>query len=445
MRTDGRNLDQLRKIKITRNFTKYSMGSVLIESGETKVICTASVEEKVPPFLKGTDSGWISAEYSMLPSSTQVRKRRDSSKGKVDGRTQEIQRLIGRSLRSVVDMSKLKERTIWIDCDVIQADGGTRTASITGAFVALVEALYKLYKNGDIEEFPLKAFLGAISVGKVEDKFMLDLCYEEDSMAQIDMNIVVNDKFEFVEIQGTGEQTTFNRQHMNIMLDLAEKGAKEIFEIQKDCLKEILKEVDIKKEKVEMIVATSNPNKLEEFGKILRDFNGKVISMKAAGLCDIEIIEDGNTFEENAMKKAREIYKRTGKMTIADDSGLMVECLNGAPGIYSARFSGENATAAENNKKLLEMMKDNENRKAKFVTVIAFISSNGEEFIARGECPGSIIKEHLGDEGFGYDPLFMPDGYNQTFAQMGSENKNKISHRARALEKMKEILEKSCN
>jgi ribonuclease PH len=193
----------------------------------------------VPPFLKGQNTGWITAEYSMLPASTISRKVRDSSRGRIDGRSQEIQRLIGRSLRSVVDFKKIGERTIWIDCDVIQADGGTRTASITGAFVAMVDAIHKLYKSGQIKEFPITNYLAAISVGIGKDGPILDLCYEEDHLALVDMNIVMNEKKEFIEVQGTGENATFSRIELNTLLDLAEKGNMELIEKQKEVLGEI--------------------------------------------------------------------------------------------------------------------------------------------------------------------------------------------------------------
>ena len=239
MRIDNRQFDELREVKITRNYLLHPFGSVLIEMGNTKVICTAMIDEKVPPFLRGTNKGWITSEYSMLPASTITRKVRDSTRGKIDGRTQEIQRLIGRALRSVVDLSGVGERTIWIDCDVIQADGGTRTAAITGSFVALVDAFYKLYENGQISSIPISSYLAAISVGIGEDGPILDLCYEEDHKALVDMNIVMTDKNEFVEIQGTGEETTFSRRELNELLDLAELGIKNLIQIQKDVLGDI--------------------------------------------------------------------------------------------------------------------------------------------------------------------------------------------------------------
>lgn len=246
MRINDRKFDEIRPVKITRNYLMHPYGSVLIEMGNTKVICTAMVEEKVPPFLKGSGSGWVTSEYSMLPGSTHSRKVRDSSRGRIDGRSQEIQRLIGRALRSVIDVKKLGERTIWIDCDVIQADGGTRTASITGSFIALADAIYKLYKNKQITEMPILGFISAISVGIGSDGPILDLCYEEDHVAMVDMNVVMTDKGEFVEIQGTGENDTFSRAELNSMLDLADKGIKELIEIQKTSLGEIGELIGVK-------------------------------------------------------------------------------------------------------------------------------------------------------------------------------------------------------
>ncbi|QEK12956.1 ribonuclease PH [Crassaminicella thermophila] len=238
-RFDGRKESELRPVKITKDYLAYAEGSVLIEMGNTKVICTASIEDKVPPFLKGKGTGWITAEYGMLPRSTQTRKIRESSRGKVDGRTQEIQRLIGRALRSVVDLSALGERTIWIDCDVIQADGGTRTASITGAFIALVDGLHKLYENKQISSLPVKNYVSAVSVGVVDNNPILDLCYQEDSNAKVDMNVIMTDKKEFVEIQGTGEEAPFSRQELLRLLELAEKGNMELIQMQKDVLGEV--------------------------------------------------------------------------------------------------------------------------------------------------------------------------------------------------------------
>jgi len=235
-RNDGRTPNELRPVTIKKNFIKHAEGSVLIEVGQTRVICNASIEEKVPRFLRDSNQGWVTAEYSMLPRSTHTRMTRESSKGKVSGRTQEIQRLIGRSLRSVIDMEKLGERTVWIDCDVIQADGGTRTASITGAFVALCLALKDLKKNKRIETIPIKDFVAATSVGIIDSHKLLDLDYSEDSNAEVDMNVVKTGKGKFVEIQGTAETDPFGKKEMEDLLALAHKGIKELITIQEKAI-----------------------------------------------------------------------------------------------------------------------------------------------------------------------------------------------------------------
>ena len=237
MRIDSRKNDQLRHIKITRNYTKYAEGSVFMEVGDTKVICNVSIEDKVPPFLKGSGQGWITAEYNMLPRATKTRKVRDIARLKTDGRTMEIQRLIGRALRSVVDLKALGEKTLWVDCDVIQADGGTRTTSICGAFVAMVDAVNKLHKRKNFKIYPIRSFLAATSVGIVNNEKLLDLCYVEDSKAKVDMNIVMTDENKIVEIQGTGEENPFTREEFNELYTLAEKGIKQMINIQKEVLK----------------------------------------------------------------------------------------------------------------------------------------------------------------------------------------------------------------
>jgi ribonuclease PH len=236
VRLDAREWNQLRKVNITRNYMKYAEGSCLIELGNTKVICTASVEESVPQFLKGSGNGWVTAEYGMLPRSCQTRIQRN----KDSGRTSEIQRLIGRSLRAVTQMHKMGERTIWLDCDVIQGDGGTRTASITGSFIALADALHKIKKDGQIQEIPIKDFVAATSVGIISGNILLDLSYAEDSKADVDMNIVMTSKGEFVEIQGTSERNTFSKEQMDKLLDIAKLGIGELINLQKNLLKGII-------------------------------------------------------------------------------------------------------------------------------------------------------------------------------------------------------------
>ncbi|MEG0438495.1 MAG: ribonuclease PH [Solibacillus sp.] len=239
-RHDLRAVNELRPVRIENNYLMHPEGSVLIEVGNTKVICTATIEEKVPGFLRGQGKGWITAEYSMLPRATEQRTRRESSAGKVTGRTMEIQRLIGRALRAVVDLEALGEKTIWIDCDVIQADGGTRTASITGAFVAMTQAIAKLAADKPFAKFPVTDYLAATSVGNLSEMgAVLDLNYIEDSSADVDMNVIMTGAGQFVELQGTGEEATFSRAELNELLDLGEVGIAQLIDIQKAALGEL--------------------------------------------------------------------------------------------------------------------------------------------------------------------------------------------------------------
>ncbi|WP_062104521.1 ribonuclease PH [Bacillus niameyensis] len=245
MRPDGRNPDNLRTVHIEKNYLTHPEGSVLITVGDTKVICAASIEDRVPPFMRGEGKGWITAEYAMLPRATETRNIRESSKGKVSGRTMEIQRLIGRSLRSIVNLEAIGEKTVWVDCDVIQADGGTRTASITGAFVAVALALSKLYEEKRINTFPIIDFLAATSVGiNQNQEVILDLNYVEDSTAAVDMNIVMTGNGEFVEIQGTGEEATFSASQLQEMLATAEVGLKQLMSIQREVLGDVANLID---------------------------------------------------------------------------------------------------------------------------------------------------------------------------------------------------------
>lgn len=250
MRRDGRNNNELRQVNITREFLAHPDGSVLIEVGNTKIIVSVMIENKVPIFLKGTGKGWLTGEYAMLPGSTAQRKPRDSQKGKVDGRSVEIQRLIGRSLRSCIDLNKIGERTIWIDADVIQADGGTRCAAITGAFVALYDAMYKLYKEKVIAEFPINGFMAATSVGKINDELLLDLNYYEDSRAQVDMNVVMNEHGMFTEVQSSGEGALFSEEEFNGLLALAKSGVYELIHDQKSALDDIIRELENEKNSI---------------------------------------------------------------------------------------------------------------------------------------------------------------------------------------------------
>lgn len=434
----------------------HAEGSVLVEYGNTKVICNATVEEKVPFFLRNTGKGWVTCEYSMLPRATNVRKIRESVRGRVDGRNQEIQRLIGRSLRAAIDIEKLGERTIWIDCDVIQADGGTRTASISGGFVALCLAVKKIYDEKKINQFPITNYVSAVSCGIVNGKPQLDLEYSQDSIADVDMNIVMTEKKKFIEVQGTGENATFSRQELTELLDLAEKGNMEIIDIQKEAIgQEIEKLISSNKNEKEdnkikideILIATGNKNKIKEIKELLKNTNIKVKTPQDYNLEDVEIIEDKETFEENALKKAKTYSTLTGKITIADDSGLEVDKLNGKPGVYSKRYSGENSTDEKNNEKLIKNLlgKTLDERKARFVSAIVIYFPDGKKHIIKEYCEGKIGFEEKGQNGFGYDPLFIPDENNKknrTFAELTLEEKSQISHRGKAMRKLIEYLKK---
>ncbi len=238
-RVDGRTWDELRPVKITSGYQSFAEGSALIELGKTQVLCSVSVEERVPPFLKNGGSGWVTAEYAMLPRATVTRTPRDSSLGRVGGRNQEIQRLIGRSLRAITDLRALGERSLIVDCDVLQADGGTRTAAITGAYVALYRAMHTLTNMGILSHIPLKSAVAATSVGIVHDLRLLDLCYDEDFNAEVDFNVVMTSKGEFVEVQGTAEGKPFSKETIDFLLALAEKGIKQLFEVQKTALESL--------------------------------------------------------------------------------------------------------------------------------------------------------------------------------------------------------------
>ncbi len=429
MRFDGRQADEGRKVNIIPNFVRTADGSCLIETGNTRVICTASIDESVPPFLRGQKKGWVTAEYAMLPASTGRRKQRDGVKK--DGRSVEIQRLIGRALRQAIDLTALGERSITIDCDVLEADGGTRTASITGGFVALCLAVNKLMENGKLRYSPIRHQIAAISCGVNGREALLDLCYKEDSGAEVDMNIIMNEKGEFIELQGTGEGRAFSRNEMETLLQYGEKGCRELMAAQRAVLGEQICHLPV------LVAATGNAHKLAELNTLFGTLY-QVVSMKELGVTE-EIEENGETFEENAQIKAEAVRGMTGFAAVADDSGLCVEALNGAPGVYSARYCGEHGQDGKNNELLLKHLQGVENRNAKFVSAIALARPNGETIVVTGECPGVILHEGRGNGGFGYDPLFLYEN-GQTFAEISMEDKNKVSHRARAAEKMLEVM-----
>ena len=431
-RFDQRKNNQPRPCNIITNFVETADGSCLISTGKTRVICTASVEEGVPPFLRNTGRGWVTAEYAMLPASTGRRKQRDGIKK--DGRSVEIQRLIGRSLRQAVDMEKLGERTITLDCDVLQADGGTRTASITGAYVALVLAVNKLMQNGLIDVTPIIGQVAAISAGIVDDQPMLDLCYIEDSNAQTDMNLVMNQRGEFIELQGTGEGRAFTNLELNSILDMGRAGVRSLMRAQREVLKGQGEWLLPAKR---IVVATGNAHKLKELGDI---FGGMVelVSMKQAGFTG-DVVEDGETFEANSAIKAEAVARFTGLPALADDSGLSVDALGGAPGVYSARYAGEHGDDNANNDLLLKNMQGVEDRTCRFVCAMALALPGEETRVVRGECVGELLHERAGQGGFGYDPLFKYHT-GKTFGEMTETEKNAVSHRAVASEKMRKII-----
>ncbi|OUZ19133.1 ribonuclease PH [Enterococcus cecorum] len=437
MRHDGRQVNDLRRITIQTNAFKHPEGSVVISFGDTQVICSATIEESVPPFLRGSETGWVSAEYSMLPRATNTRNRRESSKGKLSGRTMEIQRLIGRSLRAVVDLEKLGERSIIVDCDVIQADGGTRTASITGAFVALQLAINKLMQTGELSENPIKEHLAAISVGILEDdSYAVDLDYIEDSACQVDMNLVMTESGRFVEIQGTGEEATFDGDQLNHLLHYGKEAIESLIAYQKEALYVQNTANNAVADKTIMI-ATGNMGKAKEFEKMFAKAGYQIKTMKDFPELP-EVQETGQTFEENARLKAETIANILQCPVLADDSGLTVDALGGMPGIYSARFAGEQKSDASNNAKLLHELTDvaDENRTAQFHCTLVFAAPQKESLVVEGIWNGRIARIPRGENGFGYDPLFIVDGLEKTSAELTPEEKNEISHRGQAMKKL---------
>ncbi|MEY3180566.1 MAG: hypothetical protein RL614_1039, partial [Pseudomonadota bacterium] len=322
-RPSQRQARDLRPITITRSFTKHAEGSVLIEFGDTKVLCTASVLEKVPPHQKGSGEGWVTAEYGMLPRSTHTRSDREAARGKQSGRTQEIQRLIGRALRSVFDLKRLGERTIHLDCDVLQADGGTRTAAITGAYVAARDAVNRLLHQKLITSDPIMDSVAAISVGIYQGVPVLDLDYAEDSDCDTDMNVVMTGRGGMIEVQGTAEGAPFSRSELEALLNLAQVAYPE------KCPSRMNQR---------LVLASNNAGKLREFSQLFKPF---AIELIPQGQLQITAAEEPfDRFIDNALAKARHASRLSGLPAIADDSGICVDALGGAPGVRSARFAG---------------------------------------------------------------------------------------------------------
>ncbi len=353
----------------------------------------------------------------MLPRSTHTRMEREAARGRIGGRTHEIQRLIGRSLRAVTDLGALGERSIWIDCDVLQADGGTRTASITGAWVALVFAVQSLERTGQLEKNPIRGTVAAVSAGVVDGVECLDLCYEEDRKAEVDMNFVMTDRGRFVEIQGTAEAAPFSKSsvrphgHARLVrhppIDPAAAGRDP--------------------PRVIVTAATTNPGKLRELAELL----GSRLRVVPAPEPYCAPPEHGASYRENARIKARALFSAIGSSALADDSGLEVQALDGRPGVQSARYGIE---AADRNRRLLEELRGRvgKERRARFRTAIVLVLADGRELIAEGHCEGEIAEAPRGSEGFGYDPLFLLPALGRTLAELTSEEKNRLSARAEA-------------
>lgn len=433
-RIDGRTPQQLRPISMQTGFISTAAGSCLIAFGGTRVLCTASVEERQPPFLKGSGMGWVTAEYAMLPASTGQRKQRDGVKK--DGRGVEIGRLIGRALRKAVDMACLGPRTITIDCDVLEADGGTRTAAITGGFVALCQAIDTLMKKGALKESPIRHQVAAVSCGIMADIPLLDLCYREDSVAGTDMNIVMNEQYRFIELQGTGEAKAFSLNELAQLLSLARGGVQELFAHQVDALGDMAYVIG---QPQTLVIASNNQHKLAELRGMLGD-RYRLLGMKEAGF-EGEVDETGDTFEANAILKAEAVRNATGFAALADDSGLMVDALNGAPGVYSARFAGHHGDDAANNALLMEKLQAvPAPRHAQFVSALALAHPFLPTRLFTGVCPGTITHEARGEHGFGYDPYFEYEN-GLTYAEMSEQEKSQVSHRARAMQQMLEALD----
>lgn len=424
----------MRSITIQTGFLRAP--SCLISCGGTRVLCAATVSESVPPFLKGKGQGWLTAEYAMLPASTgSGRKARDGVKK--DGRGVEISRLIGRSLRQAVDLTKLGERTITIDCDVIEADGGTRCASITGGFVALCLAVDRLIAEHKLFDSPIVRQVAAVSCGVVAGENALDLCYEQDSRADVDMNVIMDENRNLIEIQGTGEHAVFPRTRLSALLDLAEEGIDALMRAQREALGEAARW--IAPETPRLLFATNNAHKARELKEIMA---GKfdVLSLAEAGV-SIDVDETGETFAENALLKAEAVAKLTGCAALADDTGLCVDALGGAPGVRSARYAGEHGNDAANVALLLENLADvPAPRTARFVCAMALARPGREPLVVEGRAEGEIIAERRGTNGFGYDPVFLY-GTGKTFAEMNEDEKNAVSHRKNAAKALLAALE----
>ena len=445
MRPSRRQPDELRAVSLERGVVKYAEGSCFVKFGDTHVLVTASLEERLPPWLKGQARGWVTAEYGMLPRATHERTRREASAGKQSGRTVEIQRLIGRSLRSVVDLPAIGERQISIDCDVIQADGGTRTASITGAWVALHDCFAWMRTREMIKTNPLRDHVAAISCGVFNNIAVLDLDYAEDSEAETDANFIMTGDGNIVEVQATAEKTPFSEEQLLALL-----GARPQRHRQAGRSAEDGGDVGMAHRPIagRLVIATHNPGKLAEMRELLAVYGVDAISAGELKLAEPE--ETGTTFRANARIKAEAAAKASNMPAFADDSGLAVDALDGEPGIHSARWAGPDKDFRFAMNKIQSLLvergaKTAERRRGHFVSALCVAWPDGhvEEFEATVD--GTVVWPPRGTLGFGYDPLFLPDGQTRTFGEMPSEEKHGLpphgrglSHRARAFLKLAE-------
>ena len=408
----------IRPVTIDPGFVASADGSALISIGKTRVICTASVNESVPRWMQGRGKGWVTAEYAMLPASTGDRKQRDISKGKQDGRGVEIQRLIGRSLRVVVDFKAMGERSVYVDCDVLEADGGTRCAAITGGYVALRQAFQKLIDKKAMETMPLNGSVAAVSVGMVDGRALCDLDYIEDSNAEVDANVVMTGDGGLVEVQATAERTPLSRASLDELLALAEGGIARLREVQ---------------ERVALILATGNRHKLAEMAELL-----PAVELQPLPAGFEMPPEDGDSFAANALIKARAARAATGEVVIADDSGIDAEDLGGGAGhlLGSLRRRGRQRRGQPRQAAARSRRRRRQPPRRLRLRARVDRRAAGAEHVFEARCEGRLLGERRGEGGFGYDPAFVPDDTGpedeRTYSELSAAEKNAISHRGRA-------------
>ena len=436
MRPSGRGPDAMRPVSLEPGVAKYAEGSCLAKFGDTHVLCTASVEERVPPFLRNSGKGWVTAEYGMLPRSTHTRTDREAARGRQSGRTQEIQRLIGRSLRAVTDLAKLGERQIRIDCDVLQADGGTRTAAVTGSYVALHQAVQRLVSAGQLAALPLADSVAAVSCGVVAGHAVLDLDYAED-FAGDDRRQFRADRHRRHR-RDPGDRRGRPVRRGAICRDAAAR-ARRHRRADPASARRARPEPCVMARRFDrdrLVIASHNEGKVEEIAALLARFAIGAVSAGALGLPEPE--ETGDSFEANAVLKATAAASASGLPALADDSGLVVPALGGAPGIYSARWAGPAKDFRLAMARVHRELGDRD-RSAFFVAVLALAWPDGGIEWFRGEVVGHLVWPPRGERGFGYDPMFVPGGGGaQTFGEMDPAEKHQISHRARAFAKLAE-------